>query len=204
MADEKVEQTHSLDLPEINYGEEEPNAGLTDLEAEFADVFNTVGVDESAKTDAQSEADRAFEDIFRESASTYLPNSDASVGAALGAAAMGVGAAATAGTYGRSQATPQAIPQTAAQSKASNSLGNEDDFYNHWAAQGAQTLEGGDYGERAAMQAEDDLGSAAEAYRNRPVRGRRGLILASVAGVAVLLGGIGYHFLEVAVLANRS
>ncbi len=74
-------------------------------------------------------------------------------------------------------------------------MGNEDDFYNHWAAQGAQTLEGGDYGERAAMQAEDDLGSAAEAYRNRPVRGRRGLILASVAGVAVLLGGIGYHFL---------
>src|SRR5690606_37690666 len=43
VADEKVEQTHSLDLPEINYGEEEPNAGLTDLEAEFADVFNTVG-----------------------------------------------------------------------------------------------------------------------------------------------------------------
>lgn len=45
------------------------------------------------------------------------------------------------------------------------------------------------------MQADDDLGSAAEAYRNRPVRGRRGLILASVAGAAVLLGGIGYHFL---------
>ena len=191
VAEEKVEQTHSLDLPEINYGEEETNAGLTDLEAEFAEVFNTVGVDETAKSDAQSEADRAFEDIFRESASSYLPSSGASLGAAVGAAAMGVGAAAAAGAYGRSQATAQAPVQF----NPSSQLGNEDDFYNHWAAQGAQPLEAGDYGERAAMQPEDDLGSAAEAYRNRPVRGRRGLILASVAGVAVLLGGIGYHFL---------
>ncbi|KAB2671964.1 SPOR domain-containing protein [Ochrobactrum sp. LMG 5442] len=189
VAEEKVEQTHSLDLPEINYGEEENNAGLTDLEAEFAEVFNTVGVDEAAKSDAQSEADRAFEDIFRESASSYLPDSGAGLGAAVGAAALGVGAATAAGVYGRSQATTQAPAQPSGQ------LGNEDDFYNHWAAQGAQPLEAGDYGERAAMQAEDDLGSAAEAYRNRPVRGRRGLILASVAGVAVLLGGIGYHFI---------
>jgi hypothetical protein len=45
------------------------------------------------------------------------------------------------------------------------------------------------------MQPEDDLGKASEAYRNRPVRGRRGLILASVAGAVVLLGGIGYHFM---------
>ena len=188
VAEEKVEQTLSLDLPEVNYGEEEPNAGLTDLESEFAEVFNTSGADDPVRSDAQSEADRAFEDIFRESVATYLPGSGDGLGGALGAAA-GVGAATAA--YGRSQATPQ--PST--QPNASDPLGNEGDFYNHWAAQGAQTLEGGDYGERAAMQAEDDLGSAAEAYRNRPVRGRRGLILASVAGAVVLLGGIGYHFL---------
>lgn len=187
VAEEKVEQTHSLDLPEVNYGEEESGAAFTDLEAEFAEVFNTVGVDDGTKSDAQSEADRAFEDIFRESASSYLPNAGTDLGAAVGAAAVGLGAASAAGAYGRSQAS--------AQTKASGPLGNEDDFYNHWAAQGAQTVEGGDYGERAAMQAEDDLGSAADAYRNRPVRGRRGLILASVAGAAVLLGGIGYHFL---------
>lgn len=57
-------------------------------------------------------------------------------------------------------------------------------------------MESGEFGTRAGgMQPEDDLGVAAEAYRNRPVRGRRGLILASVAGLAVLIGGIGYHFL---------
>lgn len=117
--------------------------------------------------------------------SSYLPSGGAALG--LGAAAA---AAATATAYGRS--SPSAAGQTAPQGGAA---GSQDDFYNHWAAQGAQTLEGEDYGTRAAAQPEDDLGSAAEAYRNRPVRGRRGLILASVAGVAVLLGGIGYHFL---------
>ncbi|MBA8838553.1 SPOR domain-containing protein [Ochrobactrum sp. RH2CCR150] len=188
VAENKVEQTHSLDLPEVNYGEEETAAGLGDLEAEFAEVFNTVGVDElNTPTEAQSEADKAFEDIFRESASSYLPNA----GVAAGATAAGLGAAvaAAASSYGRSQ------PRQTGDYNAGEQAGSEDDFYNHWAAQGAQTVEGGDYGARAAMQPEDDLGKASEAYRNRPVRGRRGLILASVAGAVVLLGGIGYHFM---------
>ena len=190
VADSKVEQTHSLDLPEVSYGEEEANAGLTDLETEFAEVFNTIGVDETAtKTDAQSEADKAFEDIFRESASSYMPNAGMAAGAALG---LGAATAAAATSYGR--ANPTAQP-AAPQANATDAGGNSDDFYNHWAAQGAQTIESGEFGTRAAMQPEDDLGSAAEAYRNRPVRGRRGLILASVAGIAVLIGGIGYHFL---------
>ncbi|GAA5625190.1 hypothetical protein Brsp05_00448 [Brucella sp. NBRC 12953] len=186
VADSKVEQTHSLDLPEVSYGEEENNAGLTDLETEFAEVFNTIGVDETAaKTDAQSEADKAFEDIFRESASSYMPNAGVAAGTALG-----VGAAAAAATMAYGRANPTAQPAS-----PQNPSGSSDDFYNHWAAQGAQTMESGEFGTRAAMQPEDDLGSAAEAYRNRPVRGRRGLILASVAGIAVLIGGIGYHFL---------
>lgn len=190
VADSKVEQTHSLDLPEVSYGEEEANAGLTDLETEFAEVFNTIGVDEAAtKTDAQSEADKAFEDIFRESASSYMPNAGVAAGAALG---LGAATAAATTVYGRSNPTAQ---PAAPQANASDASGSSDDFYNHWAAQGAQTIESGEFGTRAAMQPEDDLGSAAEAYRNRPVRGRRGLILASVAGIAVLVGGIGYHFL---------
>ncbi|MGO1160505.1 SPOR domain-containing protein [Brucella pseudogrignonensis] len=181
----KVDQTHSLDLPEVSYGDEDAGASLNDLEAEFAEVFSTIDVDESAaKVEVQSEADKAFEDIFRESASSYMPSGGVAAGAALG-----LGAAAATVAYGRANPTiPSATPQNAA--------ANSDDFYNHWAAQGAQTMEGGEFGTRAGgMQPEDDLGVAAEAYRNRPVRGRRGLILASVAGLAVLIGGIGYHFL---------
>ncbi|MEN5277985.1 SPOR domain-containing protein [Brucella sp. TWI432] len=180
VADSKVEQTHSLDLPDVNYGEEDPAASLTDLEAEFAEVFSTIDVDDTAaKTEVQSEADRAFEDIFRESASSYLPNAGVAAGAALGA-----GAAAAA--YGRYSAPQDTVSGTSA---------SQDDFYNHWAAQGAQTIKSEDLGTRASMQPEDDLGRASEAYLNRPVRGRRGLILASVAGIAVLIGGIGYHFI---------
>jgi len=187
VADSKVEQTHSLDLPDVNYGEEDPAASLTDLEAEFAEVFSTINVDDTAaKTEVQSEADRAFEDIFRESASSYLPNAGVAAGAALGAGA----AAATA--YGRYSSPAQ---PSAPQAAVSETSANQDDFYNHWAAQGAQTIESTDLGTRASMQPEDDLGRASEAYLNRPVRGRRGLILASVAGIAVLIGGIGYHFI---------
>jgi hypothetical protein len=200
VADSKVEQTHSLDLPEVNYGDDEANAGLTDLETEFAEVFNTVGVDETgAKADEQSDADRAFEDIFRESASSYLPNAGLpnaglpNVGVTAGAA-LGLGAATAAAATAYGRANPTSLP-AAPQTNGADAGGSSDDFYNHWAAQGAQTIESGEFGTRAAMQPEDDLGSAAEAYRNRPVRGRRGLILASVAGIAVLIGGIGYHFL---------
>ena len=187
VADSKVEQTHSLDLPDVNYGEEDPAASLTDLEAEFAEVFSTINVDDTAaKTEVQSEADRAFEDIFRESASSYLPNAGVAAGAALGAGA------AAAAAYGRYSSPTQ---PSAPQASISETSGSQDDFYNHWAAQGAQTIENADLGTRASMQPEDDLGRASEAYLNRPVRGRRGLILASVAGLAVLIGGIGYHFL---------
>lgn len=185
VADSKVEQTHSLDLPDVNYGEEDPAASLTDLEAEFAEVFSTIDVDDTAaKTEVQSEADRAFEDIFRESASSYLPNAGVAAGAALGAGA--------AAAYGRYSSPAQS---SAPQATASEATASQDDFYNHWAAQGAQTIENADLGARASMQPEDDLGRASEAYLNRPVRGRRGLILASVAGVAVLIGGVGYHFI---------
>ncbi|MFD1197425.1 SPOR domain-containing protein [Brucella gallinifaecis] len=184
VADSKVEQTHSLDLPEVNYGDEDAGTSLNDLEAEFAEVFSTMDIEESnPQHEVQSEADKAFEDIFRESASSYLPNGGVAAGAALG-----LGAAAATVAYGRANpAVASVTPQ--------NTAGSNDDYYNHWAAQGAQTMEGGEFGTRAAMQPEDDLGLAAEAYRNRPVRGRRGLILASVAGLAVLIGGIGYHFL---------
>ncbi len=184
VAEEKVEQTHSLDLPEVHYAEEDSKAGLSELEAEFAEVFSTVGLEEtSADSEAHSQADKAFEDIFRENAPSYM----ASMGAG---AALGVGAAAATAAYGAQQARQPLAG------------GSADDLYNHWAVQGTpdqgtqvqggQSFANEDYG---AQPPEDDLGRAAEAYRNRPVRGRRGLLLASAVGAVVLLGGIGYHFI---------
>src|SRR5690606_4659874 len=105
------------------------NSSLSDLETEFAEVFSTITIDENAaKTDAQSEADKAFEDIFRESATTYLPDGAIAAGAALGMA----GAAAA--SYGRASGYNQPV----ASAKGADSSGSSDDFYNHWAAQGAQ------------------------------------------------------------------
>ncbi len=187
VAENKVEQTHAFELPEVHYDTDEKNGNLDDLESEFAEVFNMVGQGEAnADSSAQSDADKAFEDIFRESASTYYqPESNSgTTSAALG---LGAAAAATASAYGH------ASGQHATSGQAGT--GTQDAFYNHWAASGAQNAEGAEYGAHTALQAEDDLGDAAEAYRERPVRGRRGLLLASVAGAVVLLGGIGYHFL---------
>lgn len=179
----KVEQTHALDLPEIPYEEEDKNTGLSDLEAEFAEVFNTIDIEEpQPHTDSPSEADRAFEDIFRENATSYLA-AGAVAGAAMGASAASSGLA---------RGAAPADTQAASANNATN-----DDFYNHWAATGAQTTPVSELREHPSQieQGEEDLGSAAEAYRNRPVRGRRGLIVASIAGAAVLVGGIGYHLL---------
>lgn len=179
----KVEQTHALDLPEVPYEEEDKTSGLSDLEAEFAEVFNTIDIEEpQPHTESTSEADRAFEDIFRENATSYLA-AGAVAGAAMGASAASSG--------------PARAPTPGDTRAASENSATNDDFYNHWAASGAQTTAGPALGEHSLKleQGEEDLGSAAESYRNRPVRGRRGLIVASIAGAAVLVGGIGYHFL---------
>ncbi|MGU3398677.1 SPOR domain-containing protein [Brucellaceae bacterium D45D] len=202
VAENKVEQTISLDLPEVNYdNEDEATTGLDDLEAEFAEVFNTVGLDDSlAASSAQSEADKAFEDIFRENASNYYPaeskTENTSIGSSAAGAALGIGAAVAAGaTAAGAYVRSQLSARGQARNDAVEATGSEDDFYNHWAAPGAQNMADGQLGARAAMQPEDELGEAAAAYRERPVRGRRGLILASVAGALVLIAGIGYHFI---------
>lgn len=176
VSENKVEHTHSLDLPEVNYGEEEIPTSLTDLDAEFAEVFSSVDVDDAPSgVDAKSEADKAFDDIFRENASSYAST-----------LAVAAGAAAAAGRFVQPDGTARA---------QSANAGNQDDYYNHWANQGDAGAGQGHYSRPLAGQPEDELGGAAEAYRNNPVRGRRGMILASIAGAAVLLGGIGYHYL---------
>lgn len=179
VSEAKVEQTQPLDLPEVPYYDEPENAGLNQLEAEFADVFSAISVEETQPTvnDAAASADRAFEDIFRESYADFAPSAS-TAGAAAGIAA----GAAAAGLAGRRQADAQ-----------TSSSGSQDDFYNHWA-------DGNNGADNAAPKSApyamgEDLGAAAEAYRERPVRGRRGMLLATAAGVLVLIGGIAYHFI---------
>lgn len=177
----KVEQTHALDLPEVAYHDATDNAGLNDLEAEFAEVFSSIGVEEPAPVQEENAADRAFEDIFRDNYAGY------------GAAAVGVAAAGVAASgYAPRQASSNAA-------SAVNDTANADDYYNHWAAQddsAAQAYETQNFEDNGYHGAQgDDLSAASAAYRDKPVRGRRGLLWATVAGVLVLLGGVGYHFI---------
>ncbi|MGU3576834.1 SPOR domain-containing protein [Brucellaceae bacterium C25G] len=171
VSEAKVDQTQPLDLPEVPYYDEADNAGLNPLESEFADVFSSINVEEKQPVSEEaSSADRAFDDIFREGYADYSSSK-----AALAAGGIAAGAAAAGLAAGR-KANAQAT-----------SSGNQDDFYNHWAEEkkSAQTSYG----------LEEDLGAAADAYRERPVRGRRGMLLATAAGALVLIGGIAYHFM---------
>lgn len=175
VAESKVEQTQPLDLPDVPYYDEPDNAGLNQLEAEFADVFSSVNVEEKpASVEEAASVDRAFEDIFRETYADFSPTNTplAAGGLAAGAAALG--------------ATKQAsAPQI--------STGHQDDFYNHWAdsSKGSDAQQSG----VAPYSLDEDLSAAADAYRERPVRGRRALMFATAAGVLVLIGGIAYHFI---------
>ncbi|MFK4823862.1 SPOR domain-containing protein [Paenochrobactrum sp. BZR 588] len=177
VSEAKVEQTQPLDLPEVPYYDEPENAGLNQLEAEFADVFSAINVEETpAPVEEAASADRAFEDIFRESYADFSPSNTALAGGLAAGAAIGAGLGA------RNQAPASQAP-----------TGSQDDFYNHWAdgSNGA----GAQQAPVAPYSLDEDLGAAADAYRERPVRGRRAMLLATAAGVLVLIGGIAYHFI---------
>lgn len=162
VAESRVEQTDTLDLPEVEYDPEPvSNHGMSALESEFAEVFTSIEVDE--QPDAKASSDRAFDDIFNNAYETY-----------------GAGVAA--------QGTQQQAGYQSYQADAQAS-GTAGDYYNHWANSGADT-QGYD------QQAADDLGIPAAANENRAGRGRRGLMLASVTGAALLIGGLGYYGLS--------
>lgn len=184
VSEARVEQTQPLDLPDVPYNEPE-NAGLNQLEAEFAEVFSAISVeDNKAGSDEAASADRAFEDIFRESYADFASSNADSSNAGLMAGGLAAGAA---GLSMRRQGGAQVA-----------SSGTQDDFYNHWASDnrdaGTHVSGAASYATNENLAGED-LGAAAAAYRERPVRGRRAMLLATAAGALVLIGGIAYHFI---------
>ncbi|PYE89717.1 SPOR domain-containing protein [Phyllobacterium leguminum] len=152
VAESRVEQTDTLDLPEVDYDPEPASGhGLSALESEFAEVFTSIEVDEQP---TQPEAtDRTFDDIFN--------NAYAADYAAQGGQAAGY--------------------QANAAAQASGTAG---DYYNHWANSGADSYD---------QQEVDGAGIPAAANENQRGRGRRNLMLASVTGAALLIGGLGYY-----------
>lgn len=187
VSESKVDQTDALDLPEVEY-EPEPasNSGLNALENEFAEVFASIEVeDQPAQPEARTSADSAFEDIFNDAYAAYgaqpAQQTDSSAYAA-GTAAAAIGG------YMASQAGSQAAYQPAAKAGPS---GTPNDYYNHWAnaGQGAEDF-------AYDPQAEDDLDIPTAAHEQQPARSRRGLVLASVAGAALLIGALGYYGLS--------
>ncbi|GGA84801.1 hypothetical protein GCM10011491_10440 [Brucella endophytica] len=94
------------------------------------------------------------------------------------------------GAYGAANAA-QAGTQAAyaADDYAPQASGNAGDYYNHWANSGQQDFS-------FDQQSADGLGIPPAANENQSGWGRRGLVLASVAGAALLIGGLGYYGLS--------
>ncbi|PRD41238.1 hypothetical protein C5748_22270 [Phyllobacterium phragmitis] len=195
VSESRVDQTDALDLPEVDY-EAEPaaNSGLNALESEFAEVFTSIEVDDQTPApETQAPAGNSFDDIFNDAYGVHGGVQDQAYGAqplqTAAPAAYAAGAAAAVSGYmaeRASQAAPQPVHSSA--SPASASPGTSNDYYNHWAGSG-QGQEDFDYDPHSA----DDLDIPAAAYERQPARGRRGLVMASVAGAALLIGGLGYY-----------
>jgi hypothetical protein len=165
VAESKVEQTDALDLPEVEY-ESEPQQGhdLTALETEFADVFNSLEVDDPAQPESKQTqaADRTFEDIFND---VY-------------------------GAYGAAQSEQHQQDRYQADYQDDSASGMQGDYSNHWAAApSAQDF-------RYDQQSASGVDIPAAANENRPSWARRGLMMGSVAGIALLIGGFGYYSLS--------
>lgn len=193
VSENKVEQTQALDLPDVSFGDDAKATGLNSLESEFAEIFSTISITEAATPDVSSEADKAFENILQDNFADYHASvkadaDNAAAQNAYGIAAMGgLAAAAVAGA-----ATRASSPQAATGATAANA--SQDDYYNHWAAQGAQTNDFdtynlGDNFSRDEQQFDD--------YRPREENPlRKPILWASVAAAALIVLGGGYYLLK--------
>ncbi|WP_420962343.1 SPOR domain-containing protein [Brucella sp. IR073] len=94
------------------------------------------------------------------------------------------------GAYGAANAAEgNAQAAYAADDYAPQASGTPGDYYNHWANSGQQDFS-------FDQQSSDGLGIPAAANENQSGWGRRGLVFASVAGAALLIGGLGYYGLS--------
>lgn len=186
IGEEIVEQTHNLSLPEVVYEEEKDLSSLSELESEFSEVFNAIEAEQQPKEPAPQAPDQSFDDIFNDSFSQY-----AVAGSAAGAA------------YAAGQSAANTQAQNLNISKGENPASKEN-FFNDWAEDETnkaipqnvlETIKRQQAAD-AAYPSAQDLGAATAAYRDHPVRGRRAMLAATVAGVVVLIGGIAYHFIS--------
>ncbi|HWD11950.1 MAG TPA: SPOR domain-containing protein [Pseudochrobactrum sp.] len=191
VSENKVEQTQALDLPDVSYGDDVKATGLNSLESEFAEIFSTISVSEAAP-DSTSEADKAFENILQDNFADYHAPSkaepeaaDTGFGMAAGAAA-GLAAAAVAGAATRSSATQT---RTDAAGNAS-----QDDYYNHWAAQGAQTNDFDTYNLSDNFARDEAEFENTRPREENPLR--KPALWASVAVAALIVLGGGYYLLK--------
>lgn len=200
VSENKVEQTQALDLPDVSYGDEAKETGLNSLESEFAEIFSTISVNEAVTPDTTSEADKAFENILQDNFAEFHAakkaepqESDLGYGALAGAAA-GLAGAAAAGAAMRGSA-PHARADAAGNA-------TQDDYYNHWAAQGAQS------GALAGSQPNDfdtynlgenfarDEDEYTEVRPHEKAQQRKPLFWAGVAAAALIVLGGGYYMLK--------
>lgn len=198
VAENRVDQTQTFDLPDVGYDDEKNEAGLNSLESEFAEIFSTISVSDTAVPDTTSEADKAFEDILADNFADYQVPADNSVNDAASAAetdfadlGMAAGAAglAAAAAAGVSQRNFTSQPQSDASGKAT-----QDDYYNHWAAQGAQTNDFDTYN-LSENFARDDA-DYEETHREQENPLRKPALWASVAAAVLLVAGGGYYLLK--------
>lgn len=202
VSENKVEQTQALDLPEVSYGDEAKETGLNSLESEFAEIFSTISVNEAATPDTTSEADKAFENILQDNFADYHIANKADAQDAHEENNFGTLAGAAAGLAGAA-AAGAAMRGSAPQARA-DATGNatQDDYYNHWAAQGAQS------GALAGSQPNDfdtynlgenfarDEDEYTEVRPHEKAQQRKPLFWAGVAAAALIVVGGGYYMLK--------
>ncbi len=194
VAENKVEQTQALDLPDISFDDEVKETGLNSLESEFAEIFSTISVSEAAP-DTTSEADKAFENILQDNFADYQPQVKAATqtaddsgfdfAAAAGVAAAGIGAAA---------AGYKAGTQNGAQNNVAAANASQDDYYNHWAAQGAQANDFDAYNLGENFARDEDAYEDYQPRAENPLR--KPILWVSVAAALLIAVGGGYYLLK--------
>lgn len=198
VSENKVEQTQALDLPEVSYGDDVKETGLNSLESEFAEIFSTISVNEAATADTTSEADKAFENILQDNFADYhasmkneAETADEDHHAGFGATA-GVAAGVAAGLAGA--AVAGAALRAGSARQQGDAPATQDDYYNHWAAQGAQNNDFDTYNLSENFSRDED--NYTEVQPRGETAQRKPLLWVSVAAAALIVLGGGYYMLK--------
>lgn len=179
--EKSVEATAPLDLPEVHFAEDEPaNAGLSDLESEFAEVFATLEADQMPAYGGQTTASQDnAQDEFYARAYHHVDAKPSSDEGGIGAASVG-SVAAAAVSYGlRGQSTASGFGKAQEGSIP----------WNEWRTPSAPA-------DPAAEDDDLDIPPMAQGEQKMH-RGRgRGIAIAVIGGIVVLGAAGAYAFLS--------